>query len=93
MSTPVLEEKKAAGVDHSKPYNVLLWNDEVNTFQHVITCLVQIIGHSPAKAGELATLIHTEGKAVVKTTHLEYAETYRDSLEASGLTATIEPAE
>lgn len=89
-ASPTITEKPKAKVNNDRPYNVILWNDDVNTIQHVVNVLMQVIGHSLTKATSLAMEVHTQGKSIVKTTHLEYAETYRDALEANGLTATIE---
>jgi ATP-dependent Clp protease adaptor protein ClpS len=44
---------------------VIVWNDDVNTFDHVITALVEILHHSPARAQQLALRVHNEGRAVV----------------------------
>jgi ATP-dependent Clp protease adaptor protein ClpS len=44
---------------------VLVWNDDVNTFDHVITALVEILRHSPTRAEQLAWKVHNEGRAVV----------------------------
>jgi ATP-dependent Clp protease adaptor protein ClpS len=44
---------------------VLVWNDDVNTFDHVIESLVAIFGHTEARAEELAWQVHRSGKAVV----------------------------
>lgn len=58
-------EKEDDGTDTDTPWSVVLFNDEVHTFQEVITQLVKATGCSSAKAEELAWTVHTKGKATV----------------------------
>jgi len=44
---------------------VIVWNDDVTTFQTVISAFVEIFGHTPERAEQLAWRIHRTGKAVV----------------------------
>ncbi len=46
---------------------LIVYNDEVNTFDHVIECLVRICDHDILQAEQSALIIHYKGKAVVKT--------------------------
>lgn len=46
---------------------VLLFNDDVNTFDWVIECLVDICEHDPLQAEQCALLVHFKGKTVVKS--------------------------
>lgn len=46
---------------------IIVFNDEVNTFDWVIQCFIEICGHSAAQAEQLSLLIHFKGKATVKT--------------------------
>ena len=52
-------------VTHEDLWAVIVWNDDVTTFQTVITAFVDIFGHTPTRAEELAWRIHRTGKAVV----------------------------
>lgn len=58
-------EKEDDGTNTDDPWLVVLFNDEVHTFQEVITQLVKATGCTPAKAEKLAWTVHTEGKATV----------------------------
>jgi ATP-dependent Clp protease adapter protein ClpS len=73
-------------------WNVILWNNEYNTFDEVIMGLVSVIGLSPPQAAGKAQEIHTKGKAIVKTAPQEHAEMYKDQLESAipGVSVTIE---
>lgn len=46
--------------------SLILYNDEVNTFDHVIKSLVEICGHDPIQAEQCAMLVHLKGSCEVK---------------------------
>lgn len=82
---PVLEQ-----VRQSLPYprcRVIVLDDDVNTYQHVVECLVRYIpGMGPDRAWELARRVDTEGRAEVWSGPKEQAELYHQQLGAEGLT-------
>jgi ATP-dependent Clp protease adaptor protein ClpS len=50
-----------------KADNILvLFSDEVNTFEHVITCLTVVCDHNPIQAEQCALIAHQNGKCVIK---------------------------
>ncbi len=53
-------------IDSATPFALIVWNDEVNTFDWVIETLIEICGHSQEQAEQCALLIHTRGKYAVK---------------------------
>lgn len=63
--TPVVvtEEVDETGID--QPWRVILFNDEVHTFDEVINQIMLAISCSRNKAESLAWRAHTKGKAVV----------------------------
>ena len=66
---------------------VIVLNDDVNTFDHVVSCLCKIIpGMGSDKAWGLAHKIDGEGAAEVWCGPLEQAELYHQQLSAEGLT-------
>lgn len=68
-------------------YRITVLDDDVNTFQHVVDCLVKILpGMQPDRAWELAHRIDSEGAAVVWSGPQEQAELYHQLLGAQGLT-------
>jgi ATP-dependent Clp protease adaptor protein ClpS len=75
-------------------FKVVVLNDDVNTFQHVVECLVRFIpGMQADQAWDLAHQIDSEGSAVVWCGPQEQAELYHQQLGAEGLTmAPLEPA-
>jgi ATP-dependent Clp protease adaptor protein ClpS len=66
------------------PYNVVILNDEEHTFPYVIELLTKVFRHGLPKAEELTLRIHTSGRAIVYTTHKEFAELKRDQVIAYG---------
>ena len=68
-------------------YKVVVLDDDVNTFQHVVDVLVRVLpAMTPDRAWELAHRIDGEGSAVVWSGPQEQAELYHQQLGAEGLT-------
>ena len=67
----VPEESVEVDTLESKKHEIILYNDDVNTFDHVIECLVKICEHSYLQAEQCAYIVHFSGKCVVKTGDLE----------------------
>jgi len=85
--TLTLEEILAA----LKPnHQLILWNDEINTFDHVIYCLTKYLDYSEPQAEKIAWKVHTDGKCVVLEGSFTELEVYRKILQQEGLTVTIE---
>lgn len=45
---------------------LVVYNDDVNTFDHVIRTLIDVCNHSPEQAEQCTMLIHYKGKCAVK---------------------------
>jgi ATP-dependent Clp protease adaptor protein ClpS len=75
-------------------YKVIVLNDDFNTFEHVVNCLVKYIPNmNPDQAWSLAKQIDSEGQAIVWVGPLEQAELYHMQLGREGLTmAPLEAA-
>lgn len=69
---------------------IVLHNDEVNTFAHVIHCLVEICGHDPIQAEQCAWIVHHNGKCSVKRGTFDQLEPQCTSLLNQGLSADIQ---
>ncbi len=76
-----------AGGNH---YQLVVWNDEVNTFQWVIDTLIEVCGHTPEQAEQSAMIIHTKGKYAVKEGAYNVLKTMRDTIVERGINATVE---
>ena len=53
---------------------IVLYNDDVNTFDHVINTLVDVCSHTPIQAEQCALLVHYKGKCTVKTGYFDELE-------------------
>ncbi len=70
--------------------SVVVFNDDINTFDWVIECLIDICDHTSQQAEQLSLLIHFKGKATVKSGSIELAKIVKDALIERGLQAAIE---
>lgn len=75
-------------VDES--YQVVLYNDDVNTFDWVIECLIEICGHDAIQAEQCAMLVHFKGKAIVKSGELTEMQDICTALCDRDLSAVVE---
>ena len=71
-------------------YNIIVWNDEVNTFEWVIDTLIEVCKHSQEQAEQCAYIIHFQGKYAVKNGDYETLKPMCDSITERGINATIE---
>ena len=71
-------------------YSLVVWNDEVNTFEWVIETLIKVCGHTPEQAEQCAMFIHTKGKYAVKNGEYETLKPMCDAITDRGIGATIE---
>ncbi len=91
-SRPDEEETVVEEVDEDIGHEarLVVYNDDFNTFDWVIQCFVEILGHTVEQAEQLAMLIHFKGKATVKTDSFEVLRPLKDALVERGLSAVIE---
>lgn len=89
MSTQ-LEEQLNAITSDIEIASLVVYNDNVNTFQHVIACLIKYCYHSPLQAEQCAHIIHHNGKCQVKLGYYEKLKPIRDALADKGLKVKIE---
>ena len=68
---------------------IVLFNDDVNTFDHVIETLIRVCKHNELQAEQCALLVHYKGKCIVKTGSLDELTPQCSSLLEAGLSAEI----
>ena len=76
----------------SKPYILMLHNDDFNSFDHVINCLIKYCKHEYEQASQCALLVHYTGKCDVKRGDQETITKMYNQLKSAGLTVTMELA-
>jgi ATP-dependent Clp protease adaptor protein ClpS len=72
------------------PFHLVVWNDEVNTFEWVIESLIEICEHSYEQAEQCAYIIHFKGKYAVKHGTYEDLKPMCDAITERGIGATVE---
>lgn len=99
VATAVAPVKKPASPQRKQkpkklpPFKVLLHNDEVNTFDHVISSILNVTT-IPTREAILRTIeAHESGVALLLVTHQERAELYVDQFATFAIITTIEPAD
>jgi len=83
----VLEEELVSTGNQSQ---LIVYNDDVNTFEWVIQCFMEILNHSFEQAEQLSLIIHFTGKASVKKATFEELQPKKEALIDRGLSAVIE---
>ena len=70
--------------------NLVLYNDDVNTFEHVIECLMTYCKHVGTQAEQCALIVHSNGKCGIKTGRLEVLQPIAEALLENQLSVKIE---
>ena len=70
--------------------SLIVWNDEVNTFEWVIETLIEVCGHSYEQAEQCSYIIHFRGKYAVKKGSYDELKPQCDAITERGINATIE---
>ena len=72
---------EAVGINNE----IVLYNDDVNTFDHVIETLIRVCKHDELQAEQCALLVHYKGKCTVKTGSLDELKPQCTQLLEAGL--------
>ncbi len=83
-------QKDVQTIEDQTPINeIVLFNDDVNTFDHVIETLVDVCNHTFEQAEQCSILVHYKGKCTVKTGAYNDLEPRCSKLLQAGLSAEI----
>lgn len=85
--TDVLQENDVS-VNHVS--KLVVYNDDYNTFDWVIQCLMEICNHTYEQSEQLSLIVHFKGKAIVKTDSFGTLKPMKEALVDRGLSAVIE---
>ena len=88
----ITKKKNKTEVDRiiSQPWKLVLANDDYNSFDWVITCLMKVCGHEYEQANQCAHIVHFKGKCDVKYGDFETISTMKEKLQNAGLSVTME---
>lgn len=70
-------------------HNLVVFNDEVNSFDHVIETLIDVCAHTPEQAEQCTLLIHYKGKCTVKNGSWEELVPMRNEICRRGISAEV----
>lgn len=87
---PFEQEDLLLEVVEKKENHIVLYNDDVNTFEWVIDSLVDICRHDHIQAEQCSYIVHHAGKCSVKNGFFEELRPMCEALQLRGLSATIE---
>ncbi len=68
---------------------LIVYNDDVNTFEHVIQTLIDVCGHQPEQAEQCTLLIHHKGRCAVKNGTFEELAPRCSAIQERGISADI----
>jgi len=83
---PVVEDESK----EARVRDLILYNDDVNTFDYVIECLIEICEHDLLQAEQCTYIVHYTGKCAVKSGSYTKLNPMREALCERGLSAVIE---
>ncbi|HNU87564.1 MAG TPA: ATP-dependent Clp protease adaptor ClpS [Ferruginibacter sp.] len=69
---------------------LIVWNDDVNTFEWVIETLIKVCGHTQEQAEQCAIIIDSKGKYAVKEGSYDLLKPQCDAITDRGINASIE---
>ena len=84
-----LSEELLLDEETVKQNEIVLFNDDVNTFDHVIDTLIDVCDHSPEQAEQCSLIVHYKGKCTVKTGEYDDLKPQCTRLLQAGLSAEI----
>jgi ATP-dependent Clp protease adaptor protein ClpS len=87
---PIEEEILLLEVEVKSENQLILYNDDVNTFDWVIESLIKVCNHELLQAEQCSMVIHYAGKCAVKEGGLKVLKPMCEALQERGLSAVIE---
>ncbi len=80
----------ADDADTGKINDLVVYNDDFNTFDHVINTLIKVCKHNATQAEQCTYIIHFKGKCAVKKGTFKELKPMREGICEAGIKATIE---
>ncbi len=76
-------------VDVTDVKDLMVFNDDVNTFDHVINTLIRVCKHSAEQAEQCAMIIHYKGKCSVKKGEFKFLKPMQEAICDAGIDARV----
>ena len=81
----IIEEK----IKDADTHDLVVYNDDVNTFDHVINTLIDVCDNAPEQAEQCTYIIHYKGKCVVKNGEFPRLATMCKTINDRGISAEV----
>ncbi len=88
--SPYFQEDIDVLTEEQFPYSLVVWNDDVNSFDWVIETLIEVCDHTAEQAEQCSLIIHYKGKCSVKRGEYETLKPMCDAITERGISATVE---
>ena len=85
----LLMEVEKTAVTGSEQSQLVVYNDDVNTFDWVIQCFMEVCSHTFEQSEQLSLIVHFKGKAIVKTGSSVILKSMKEELITRGLSAVV----
>ena len=69
--------------------DLVVYNDDVNTFDHVINTLIRVCNHTLEQAEQCTHIVHYRGKCTVKNGYYEELKPMKEAILNAGISAAI----
>jgi ATP-dependent Clp protease adaptor protein ClpS len=86
---PEFDEVILEDIKEARVREIVLFNDDVNTFEHVIESLIDICNHDLIQAEQCTYIVHYNGQCAVKSGPYLKLKPMKDGLCDRGLSAVI----
>lgn len=86
---PEIEVLEETVTEEAEMWNLVVFNDDINTFEHVTRTLIEVCKHEPEQAEQCTLLIHHKGKCTVKTGSFDDMAPLRNAICNRGISAEI----
>ena len=90
MTETKKQEKVLDKTKKKERHNLILWNDDVNSFDWVIKSLIEICKHEYTQAEQCALIVHNKGKAAVKSGEKEELLKLKREFDKRQISTTVE---
>ena len=90
INKPLKKEFGETGSDEKDNLKLVLYNDDINTFDYVMSCLIEICDHNIIQAEQCAMITHYKGKCDIKKGSYSKLQVMKEQLIEKGLRVSIE---
>lgn len=90
INKPLKKEFGEIGSDEKENLRLVLYNDDINTFDYVMSCLIEVCDHNIIQAEQCAMITHYKGKCDIKKGSYSKLQVMKEQLIEKGLRVSIE---